>query len=618
MSGSFYTPYSFGGGSPGSAFRSGFVGAQEIERNAQQLEEADQLMKLRQLQNERTQAAEARAAQLFPLQYSASELALKRGAQLNPLEIEKMQLDLRRMRSELDATAANRTAVGNYTSGLTVPAPEALPPPSRAPASAPATNPGMYTPPAPGGGGGQASLDVTPQQYFAANDPRFTGERRFAGIQVASAGINDATGLPTGITPEMVAGTSAAPTTPTAPAAPTANPRLMEAAVRELSISPALQTPAMIEQVATQYGLDPDALASRFGVTLPPRPEPVQWTPNAPLPGPNAPMPFFRPSPPTPPVPFTPQAGAYPDITPSELPQRPGGQLPQSRLDFTPTSTTAGVTPPGDRTQTQIQDDILRRITDLTKIEATPMSVLTPVAIGRENDALNAASASLERQKQLVAALARSNPTAALQMAIQLETRIEALRVERANLNGRIALTEFAAGRPERLANDIHRASGGVLRLQPNQDGTYNIWGPEGEESPRARGVTQSALLNEGRMLYDKNYQTQMAAIRDSNIRRSEEIFKSFTEGLSESLKQEANQTRETAVKFAEERAKAQYRGSNYDIKIDATSGVVVITDTTTGVSRGLRPTEAKDRNGNVIRGRFELVPVDIRAAVTQ
>ena len=612
MSGSFYTPYSFGGGSPGSAFRSGFAGAQELERNAQQLEEADQLMKLRQLQNERTQAAEARAAQLFPLQYSASELALKRGAQLNPLEIEKMQLDLQRLRTELGNAASTRAGGAQVPSMLEVPIIAPAPAPSPA---------GMYVRPPPSGGAGQASLDVTPQQYFAADDPRFTGERRFAGIQVASAGINDATGLPTGITPEMVAGTSAAPTTSTAPAAPTANPRLMEAAFRELSISPALQTPAMIEQVATQYGIDPDALASRFGVTLPPRPEPIQWAPNAPLPGPNQSMPFLRPEPPRPPVPFTPQAGAYPDITPSELPQRPEGQLPQSRLDFTPASTTtqqAGVTPPGEQSISQLTTELTNSIERLTAIQRPEMSFMSESQVGREREALQRAAANLEQRRRALVLLSRSNPGLAYQEGVKLQAEVEVLRTNEANLNGRIALSEFASGRPERLAADINRASGGVLRLEVNQDGTYNIWGREGEESPRAVNVKASDLLHQGRMMYDNNYKSQIDAIRTQNTERNNQIFKAFTDGLSETIKQRANMSRETAVKFAEEQAKAQYRAPNYDVKVDSTAGSITITNTQTGESRTLRQVPAKDRNGRTIQGQYEFVPVETRATTAQ
>lgn len=637
MSGSFYTPYSFGGASPGSAFRSGFVGAQEIERNAQQLEEADQMMKLRQLQNERNAAAEARTAQLFPLQYSASELALKRGAQMNPLEIEKMQLDLQRLRTELGNAASTRAGGAQVPSTLEIPIIAPVPAPSPA---------GMYVRPPPSGGAGQASLDAAPNQYFAANDPRVTGGRRVAGIQVASGDPNywpaeifnegytvtgEAGPSPTApgalpaalLPPDQRYGTVAPPpaVAPVAPAptAPAANPRLMEAAIRELSISPALQTPAMIEQVASQYGIDPDALAGRFGVTLPPRPEPVQWAPNAPLPGPNERMPVFRPSPPTPPAPFVPQAGAYPDVVSSDLPPRPEGQLPQSRLDLTPTATQqAGVAAPGEQTFSQIMTDLNNSIERLTAIQRPEMSFMSESQVGREREALQRTAANLEQRRRALVLLSRSNPGLAYQEGVKLQAEVEVLRTNEANLNGRIALSEFASGRPERLAADINRASGGVLRLEQNQDGTYNIWGREGEESPRAVNVKASDLLHQGRLMYDNNYKSQVDAIRAQATERSNQMFKAFTDGLTETIKQRANMTAQTAIKFAEERAKAQYRAPTYDVKIDSTNASVIITNTQTGQQQTLRQVPAKDRNGRPIQGQYEFVPVESRATTTQ
>lgn len=649
MSGSFYTPYSFGGGSPGSAFRSGFVGAQEIERNAQQLEEADQLMKLRQLQNERTQAAEARAAQLFPLQYSASELALKRGAQLNPLEIEKMQLDLQRLRTELGNAASTRAGGAQVPSMLEVPIIAPAPAPSPA---------GMYVRPPPSGGGGQASLDVTPNQYFAANDPRFTGERRFAGIQVASGDPNywpaeifnqgytvtpesgpspTAPGaLPAGLLPpDQRYGAVAPPpvVAPVAPAAPTPmlptgpadlermlrqNASQMEAANqadRENARSRIIQNAMEDVRALVDAGYTPqqaveETLSStsyRGRVTAADLGVLAQGVT---APGAAATTPGVAGG----------QATMFPGLTVGS-PGYQGAEAFSARDQSQVAPTTAqqaGVTPPGEQSVSQLTTELTNSIEKLTAIQRPEMSFISESQVGREREALQRAAANLEQRRRALVLLSRSDPGLAYQEGVKLQAEVEVLRTNEANLNGRIALSEFASGRPERLAADINRASGGVLRLEVNQDGTYNIWGREGEESPRAVNVKASDLLHQGRMMYDNNYKSQVDAIRAQNTERNNQIFKAFTDGLSETIKQRANMSREVAVKFAEEQAKAQYRAPTYDVKVDATNASVIITNTQTGQQHSFRQVPAKDRNGRTIQGQWEYVPIETRATTAR
>ena len=66
------------------------------------------------------------------------------------------------------------------------------------------------------------------------------------------------------------------------------SPRLLDAAAAELSLDPSLRTPAMIDNVARQYGIEPSALAERLGVALPSSPEQPAATP-APAQRPAAP-----------------------------------------------------------------------------------------------------------------------------------------------------------------------------------------------------------------------------------------------------------------------------------------------------------------------------------------
>ncbi len=66
------------------------------------------------------------------------------------------------------------------------------------------------------------------------------------------------------------------------------SPRLLDAAAAELSLDPSLRTPAMIDNVARQYGIEPSALAERLGVAPPFSPEQPAATP-APAQRPAAP-----------------------------------------------------------------------------------------------------------------------------------------------------------------------------------------------------------------------------------------------------------------------------------------------------------------------------------------
>lgn len=608
MSGSLYqyTPYPVAGQpqEAGAAFRSGFVGSQEIERNAQALQEAEQLMKLRQLQSERSAAAEARTAQLFPVQLSAAEQALKRNAQLTPLEIERAQLGLRQLREDIGARNAAAAGVADYlrTGGSQPPAPAPL-------AVPPGATPWLYTPSAPAPAPAPPPAAATPGQQSSILN-RYPGS-----YQLASAGYSDSTGLPTGmpqpdftVYPDTGYPTTEAGPSPTAPGA---LPAALLPPNERYGVAPPPAVPAV--PPAPAYMTDPYA-GIPVGTVPRPEPRPVSESPalirayleraqmlreteaqrNAVPVAPPQPgqLPQSR-------LDFTPSGGVYPDLTP--------GEIPRTQT----TSAPAGVTPPGERTPAQVTEDVNRRITELTREAPTPLSVLSPVQIGNEERALDAQAASLERQRRLAIALARSNPTAALGMAAQIEAQTQAIALNRANLNGRRAIADFAAGNPDALARDFYTASGGVLRLEQRPDGNYNIWGREGETNPRASNIKPEELISQGRMMYDNNYRTQIDEIRKRQVERSGEVFKAFVTGLEESLKNQSIATRDIAVKRAEAAAKAAY--PNMDVRVDATTGTIAIVDRNNTVPpRALRPVQARDMNGRVIPDRFIYQEVEL------
>jgi hypothetical protein len=598
MSGSFYTPASFAGLSPSAAFRTGFTGSQEIERNAQALDEADQMMKLRQIQNER-------AAQLFPIQLSAAEQALKRNAQMTPLEIERARLGLQQLREDIGARNTAAAGIADYLRGG-----GSQPSAPAAPAVPAGATPWLYTPPASAPAAAPAAAPT------AVPGPQSSILDRYPGsYQLASAGVSDWNGLPTGM-PEpdfTVYPDTGYPTTEAGPSptAPGALPAALLPPNERYGVAPPPVVPAV--PPAPAYMTDPYA-GIPVGTVPRPEPRPISESP-------ALIRAFLERSQ------MIRETDAQRNAVPAAPPQP--GQLPQSRLDFTPsggmfpdftpeevapprtTGTTAGVTPQGERTPTQVSEDINRRITELTREAPTPLSVLSPVQIGNEQRALDAQAASLERQRRLAMSIARSNPTAAMSMAVQIEAQSQAIALNRANLNGRRAIADFAAGNPDALARDFYTASGGVLRLEQRPDGNYNIWGREGETNPRASNIKPEELITQGRLMYDNNYRTQVDEIRKRQVERSGEVFKAFVTGLEEALKNQSIATRDIAVKRAEAAAKAAY--PNMDVRVDATSGTVVIADRNNIVPpRALRPVQARDMNGRVIPDRFIYQEVEV------
>jgi hypothetical protein len=557
MSGSLYqyTPYPVAGQpqEAGAAFRSGFVGSQEIERNAQALQEAEQLMKLRQLQSERSAAAEARTAQMFPLQFTASQLAVKQAARTAPFEVERAGLTNKQLEAQiasLRSQIAERTATGQastrFIDNIPTYTPSGAPAPTTPGVRVPGATPGLLAPEAVIPTAPAAPTTNVPGPQSSAPDwlNQQFGERRFSGVQVASGGVSDSTGLPSGVTPEMINGqpgvvvTAEAPAAPAPrpgpterlpmvrPLAPASSPRLIDAAVAELSLDPSLRTPAMIQQVAGQYGVDPAIVAERLGVVLPVAP----------------------------PASPTPQAAATPT-----------GQLPQSTADFG----TAGLQYP-DFTEEQVA----RARQEQTPIQApgqqapSDIYITEPGRIGQDRRRLTESLADL--QNGIRAAAAARDREGALRLTREARSVVDQLRY----LDGMTAITRFRTGDAAPLANELYTASENRMQLQPRSDGTFNLY-LDGQVANQ--GVTRQQIEASARSLFDTRYREQMQATQTRNAELAMYQAKQRIEQLTRA-------SADIAVKEVEAALKA--REPNLDVRTltDANGQQsLVITDKRTG-----------------------------------
>lgn len=641
-----YTPYPTAGNlqTSGQAFLGGFSTGQEIEGRAQEMDARNQLQKLRQAQEERER-------QTFPLRIQRAEQEMKIAAQNQPVTLEGLRLRNQALQASLNAAAQQRAAAaelariyGSPGSGMPEMPPAAAPQPTAPPSVAPPAQgyPGLLAPyrpnaPAPAapqyspyGGdvvtpGPQSNIDFEFQRF---GDRDFN--RRFSGMRLASAGINDATGLPTGMTPEMLEPDyqqypqTGFPTGQEGPS-PTA-PGALPAAM----LSPEQRTGAAAPApVATDPYTDP--FYANIPVGTVPRPEvrPLSESPfvvrafversrmlrEAEREAAAAAAPNTQ---------FSPFGESVPGFA---------GAIPATP-DYTVASTegAVGLRPQGAPTQRQASADLAGRLDTLTREAPDSLSPMDPYRVGvesraQDNEARNidVARRRLDATRREAALLARSGNTqgAMTLMAnvrnaeVELETRSSALALQRANLNGRINTSEFAAGNFGPMANDIFQASGGRLRLQP-VEGTdnFNLIGPDGQ----VRGTrTRQELISDGRSLYDTNYQNQIKAIRERRVARSDDIFKATVSALEQDLKDTSAATRDIAVKTAEEQAKAQYRGSDIRVTADQQNGLIIFQD-----SKGIAPTRilkvvpARDIRGREIPGQFVTQEVEASARSTQ
>lgn len=221
MSGSLYgySPWQAPRETPGQAMSSGFREAQEIDSRALRMDELRQMARMRELQEGRAAAGEARTAQRFPIDLQTAEQALQAARQTygfneqaNPYRLTQMRLANQRAQQGISEADAVRRAISGMAApppppgagaGGAAAAPGGATPGYMAPAAPPPPSAGV-TPPQPAATPGpQSSLEGRPAWLSPELPPGQRYER--VGPMLASAGVSDYSGMPTGLTPGMLA-----------------------------------------------------------------------------------------------------------------------------------------------------------------------------------------------------------------------------------------------------------------------------------------------------------------------------------------------------------------------------------------------------------------------------
>jgi hypothetical protein len=283
--------------------------------------------------------------------------------------------------------------------------------------------------------------------------------------------------------------------------------------------------------------------------------------------------------------------------------------------------------PQGAETPVQISARLQRQLTSGSDLTLPGLSVFDPFTAGVETRVLDNTSARLDLQeRQLVdmrrqaAILARSGP-AGMQQAMQMMQAVRVAEVEllqqrqnlslsRANLNGRTNISEFNNGNFAPLADDIFRSSNGSLRLQPTQDGKFNVLDRDDKVIATR---TRDDILTVGRRLYDDNYKKAIEDNRTRIASRREALFKATLDAFEQSIKDQSQAGREISV----ERAKADFKRVNdsteLDMRVTPTGEIVVVhKNDPSKPLRVYKMQEAVDPRTGRRTGRNELVPVSI------
>lgn len=459
-----YTPsYSRGQvASPGESFEAGFRGGQEAELRALGMDANRQRMKLAGLQ-------EQRQAELFPIERDTRQQALRQTTALNPLQVEQARLanqqtqaQIQNLRTQIGERAAAAAAVRGIAFPTLPGGAPAAPTPAAPGLNPPGSLPGILPPeaaptPAP-------APTVGPQSSAAPawlNNPDQFGERRFTGTQIASAGINDFTGLPTGMSPAQAGG---APQPQTAPSR-----SIYDLSPTELRLYASGNLPGFSREEARlelyRRGIDPVRLG-QFAENTRPRAAGVEDT-------------GMDGTPTT--VPAAPGRGAE---------VRPPAEAPATGV---PARDDRSVTSPGYRGAEAFN----------TNQAAAPSDpyITEPVRIGQDRARLTRAYNRLQTEYR--AAVTSRDAATASRLAREAEGVVEELKY----LDGMTAITRLRAGDPGPLAQEFFTTSGNRMQLQPRSDGTFNVF-LDGRMVNE--GVTRSQLETSARTLFDTNFRAQI------------------------------------------------------------------------------------------------------------
>lgn len=550
MSGSLYpyTPYQGTGQpeSPGQAFRGGFLGAQQIEGNVQEMERRRQAARLAELQEQRSQAQEQRTQQRFPLEMKQTAVGIQQRQALAPLELDTARLNVRGTQLRLqaaeqelrDRAALSRMLQEGFPTinfgGVpqAAPAVGVTPPPAQAPAAAP-----------------------SPQAGVSGSFPPLAadfGERRFRdGVQLASAGINDFTGLPTGMSAADLTGAgapvgmpvqSAPPPTTIAPGAAPA-PGEMEMGLvnlpppepgSSLARFLAARTPEQLRRIIAN-GTPSTVYGQRRGVTA--------------------------------------GAASLAAAASEELARRPAAGA------ATGAATGAAATAPAEPEVADRSEEVrFRPVTtaaDRAVANNTPPSqpyLDQPMRVQADLNRLQTEYGDLQRLYR-IAALSRD--TAA---ATRVVARVREIQNEVNLLRGMQALTSFRDGDDAPLASAISQATNGQMQIQRAPNGTYNVFRNGRQVNTNVPG---DQIVANARLYFDTEFRERIQAERQQQIAAS--ILRA-----NEEIKQTARASAEILIE-RNKQALAQLRP---DIDVRMVTGadgaqMLVYTDKRTGATVG-------------------------------
>lgn len=181
----------------------------------------------------------------------------------------------------------------------------------------------------------------------------------------------------------------------------------------------------------------------------------------------------------------------------------------------------------------------------------------------------------------------------------EIENRVRAIQNDVSLLHGIQAINEMRAGSPENLARALYNVTGGRATIQQAANGTFNVY--EGNKLVR-QDVAPETLGNWSKAVFDTNFKTQVAQLREAKAAQDKQIFDAHIKGLEETLKQQAIGSKEGALKAIEFDLKRTY--PDYDVKLDPEGkGVWVVNKSNPNDSRFIKLEE------QIINGKKQFLP---------
>jgi hypothetical protein len=131
------------------------------------------------------------------------------------------------------------------------------------------------------------------------------------------------------------------------------------------------------------------------------------------------------------------------------------------------------------------------------------------------------------------------------------EKELEAVQIARQNLAGIDAVSRFVAGDSAAADRVLYERSGGRVRLQPLNNGNFNIINAEtGNVIPDGANLTRTGVAGIMRSVYDDDYKKLVQDTRAREQTRQDERFKADLEVFKTQNAQLAQANREQAVEI--------------------------------------------------------------------